>query len=90
MGHMSLELAEAAATEGPCSPIATRDVRSSASDDMGVVEVCELKDTELSDGESRLAFRECCGLAAVAGDNDLPLPKILPPPSDLRAAILFL
>ena len=64
---------------------------SSVSEDIGVVDACELNDIELSEGDRKLAFRPCCGLdvamAASAGDRDFPLPKILPPPSDLRAAM---
>lgn len=78
---------------------ATLDVRSSVSDEMGVVDVCELREMELSEGDRRLVLRVwlwllwvlelclCCALAATAGDNDLPLPRMRPPPSDLRAAI---
>lgn len=85
---MSLELAEAAA-DGPLLS-ATRDERSSASEDSGVVEVCESSETELADGDRKLVFRVCCGraLAATAGDSDLPLPNTLPPPSDLREAMI--
>lgn len=87
---MSLELAEAAA-DGPLLS-ATRDERSSASEDSGVVEVCESSETELADGDRRLVFRVCCGraLAATAGDSDLPLPSTLPPPSDLREAMIMI
>jgi len=64
---------------------------SSVSEEIGVVDACELKDIELSEGDRKLVFRLCCGLdvaiAASAGDSDFPLPKILPPPNDLRAAM---
>jgi hypothetical protein len=58
IGHISLELAEAAAV-GPCSSSATRDARSSVSEEIGVVDVCELRDIELSEGDNRLVFRVC-------------------------------
>lgn len=87
---MSLELAEAAA-DGPLLS-ATREERSSASDDSGVVEACEFSEIELADGDKRLVFCVCCGraLAATAGDSDLPLPSTLPPPSDLCEAMIVI
>lgn len=85
MGQTIRELAEAAA-EGPCSSRVTLAVISSFSVVIGVLEVCELSETELSEGDSRLVFRAWC-LAATAGDRVLPLPRIRPPPSD-RPAML--
>lgn len=75
--------------------MATREVKSSVSVEIGVLEAWELRETELSEGESKLVFRECCCacwccLAATAGDRFLPLPSTLPPPSDLRAAMIVL
>lgn len=46
----------------------------------GVFEVEELSDKELSDGESKLVLRACWGDGETAGESDLPLPNILPPP----------
>jgi hypothetical protein len=57
----------------------------------GLFDVCELSDTELSDGDSRLALRRWtaagCGHAA-AGDRFRPLPRTRPPPKDRREAIV--
>ena len=52
-----------------------------------VWETCELSETELGEGECipLLAVRSCC--AAAAGESDLPLPSIRPPPSCLRDAM---
>jgi hypothetical protein len=55
----------------------------------GLLEVCELSDTELSDGERKLALRRCwaCGWGDNAGDRFLPLPSTRPPPRDRREAM---
>jgi hypothetical protein len=55
----------------------------------GLLEVCELSDTELSDGERKLALRRCwaCGWGERAGDKFLPLPNTRPPPRDRREAM---
>lgn len=52
IGQTRRELAAAAAWAEVWSSRATRDVRSSFSVDMGVLDVCELRDTELSEGDS--------------------------------------
>lgn len=56
----------------------------------GELEVCELRETELSDGDSRLTFLLCwaVGAGGTAGERDLPLPRMRPPPRDLREVIL--
>lgn len=87
IGQTSRELAAAAAWAEPCSSRATRDVRSSFSVDMGVLEVCELNDTELSEGDSRpicLGWGGCGGGGAA---RPFPLPSTRPPPRLLRAAM---
>lgn len=55
----------------------------------GLFDVCELSDTELSDGDRKLALRRCWvgGWGDIAGDRFLPLPSTRPPPSDPREAI---
>lgn len=61
----------------------------------GLLDVWELNETELSEGDSRLALRwwACCGRVtaageAAAGDRFLPLPRTRPPPSDLREVMM--
>jgi hypothetical protein len=90
MGHTIRELAAAAAWAEACSSSATREVRSSFSADKGVPDVCELSDTELSDGDSRPVFKTAClggGAGGGGGARFLPLPSTLPPPNCLRAAM---
>jgi hypothetical protein len=55
----------------------------------GLCDVCELSDTELGEGERKLALRRCCGCGCgdMAGDRFFPLPSTRPPPRDLREAI---
>lgn len=55
----------------------------------GLLDVCELSDTELSEGErSRLGVAVIVVAAAAAGDRFLPLPSTRPPPKDLREAMM--
>lgn len=60
----------------------------------GLLDVCELSDRELSEGDSRLALRTWCACSAcggagdTAGDRFLPLPSTRPPPRDLREAMV--
>ena len=82
-----LELAVAAAGEAPCSSRATRAVMSSFSVDIGVLEVCELREIELFEGERAPEGRNC-GLIGTGGARFLPLPSTLPPPKLLLAAML--
>lgn len=86
IGQTRRELAAAAAWAEPCSSRATRDVRSSFSVDMGVLDVCELNDTELSEGDSRPI---CLGWGGAVGGaaRPLPLPSTRPPPRLRRAAM---
>ena len=58
------------------------ELKSWKSIDCREVEAEELIETELAEGDNRLAFRG--GKTAAAGDIDLPLPRILPPPSFLE------
>jgi hypothetical protein len=55
----------------------------------GLLDVCELSDSELSDGDRKLALRRCWagGWGDIAGDKFLPLPSTRPPPNDRREAI---
>lgn len=90
IGHTSRLDARAAAFS--LGPIKTLLLISSLVSDVlaGLLDVCELSDTELSEGDSKLALRrwtaDGCGDAA-AGDKFLPLPSTRPPPRDLREAI---
>lgn len=59
IGHTSLELAAAATALFACSGNDVLEARSVSVVVAGVFEVEELRDTELSDGESRLALRTC-------------------------------
>lgn len=53
----------------------------------GLLDVWELSDTELSEGErSRLGVAVI--VVAAAGDRFLPLPSTRPPPKDLREAMM--
>jgi len=61
---------------------------SSFSVDIGVLEVCELSDIELLDGD-RAPEGRSCGLMGTGGARFLPLPSTLPPPRLLLAAISF-
>jgi hypothetical protein len=61
---------------------------SSFSVDMGVLEVCELRDIELLDGD-RAPEGRSCGLMGTGGARFLPLPSTLPPPRLLLAAMLL-
>lgn len=88
IGQTILELAAAAAWAVPCSSRATRAVMSSFSVDMGVLEVCELRDIELLDGDRAPEGRNC-GLTGTGGARFLPLPSTLPPPRLLLAAIFL-
>lgn len=88
IGQTNLELAVAAAWAEPCSSRATRDVISSFSVDIGVLDVWLLNDTELSEGESIAGLRMGALLGAGAGGaRPLPVPNTLPPPRLLREAI---
>ena len=81
------ELAAAAAWADTCSLRATLEVRSSLSVDSGVLEVCGLSETELSEGESRSVGR-AGGLFGTGGARFFPLPSTLPPPRLLLAAMV--
>jgi hypothetical protein len=56
--------------------------------DIGVLEVCELSDIELLDGD-RAPEGRSCGLIGTGGARFLPLPSTLPPPRLLLAAMSF-
>lgn len=92
IGQTMRELAAAAACAAPCSSRAMRDVRSSFSVDIGVLEVCELRDTELSEGDSKPGLRTDWTCLGGAGGCDggarlLPDPRTRPPPRLLLADI---
>jgi hypothetical protein len=55
----------------------------------GLLDVCELSDMELSEGDRKLGLRLCwaCGRGETAGDRLRPLPSTRPPPRDLREAM---
>ena len=61
---------------------------SSFSVDIGVLDVCELRDIELLDGD-RAPEGRSCGLIGTGGARFLPLPSTRPPPRLLLAAILL-
>ena len=61
---------------------------SSFSVDIGVLDVCELRDIELLDGDKAPEGRNC-GLMGTGGARFLPLPSTLPPPRLLLAAMLL-
>lgn len=98
IGHTSL--LEALAAAFCVSPRRTLLLMSSLVSAVlaGLFDVCELKDTELSEGDSRLALRRCwaagCGEMAGdragerAGERFLPLPSTRPPPSDLPEVMI--
>lgn len=88
MGQTILELAAAAACAVACSSRATLDVMSSFSVDIGVLEVWELSEMELSEGDKAPDGRNC-GLFGTGGARFLPLPSTLPPPK-LRLAAMIL
>lgn len=56
----------------------------------GLFDVWELRETELSEGDSRLALRRCCegGCGETAGDRFFPLPSTRPPPRDLPEVMI--
>ena len=87
IGQTILELAAAAAWAVPCSSRATRAVMSSFSVDIGVLEVWELSDMELFEGDKTPDGRRS-GLFGTGGARFLPLPSTRPPPRLLREAIL--
>lgn len=90
MGQTSLlEALAAAFSLGPRRTLLVMSSRVSAVL-AGLLEVCELSDRELSEGESMLALRRCWagGAGDTAGDRFLPLPSTRPPPRDLREAML--
>lgn len=87
IGQTILELAAAAAWAVPCSSRATRAVMSSFSVDIGVLEVWELSDMELFEGDKAPDGRRS-GLFGTGGARFLPLPSTRPPPRLLREAIL--
>jgi len=85
IGQTSFEFtaeASAALVESPISKDIL-ELISWFSEDTCEFETSEFNDTELSEGESRLGLR----FGATAGDNDLPLPRTLPPPSFLEDII---
>ena len=87
IGHTSLELAEAVAALSKD----TLEIMSCVSAvEAGLFEACEFNETELSEGDSRLTFRLCCGggKEETAGDTFRPLPKTLPPPRDLPEVMI--
>ena len=85
IGHTSLELAEAAAALSALSKDTLEIMSCVSVVEAGLFEACEFNETELSEGDSRLTFRLCCGRGKgeTAGDTFRPLPKTLPPPRDL-------
>jgi hypothetical protein len=56
----------------------------------GLTDVCELRDTELSEGDIRLALRSWWGRGRgdTAGERCFPLPSTRPPPRDLPEVML--
>jgi hypothetical protein len=89
IGHTSLLDALAAAFSlGPSSTLLLMSSLISAVL-AGLCDVCELRDTELGEGERKLALRRCCGCGwgDMAGDRFFPLPSTRPPPRDLREAM---
>lgn len=90
IGHTSrLEALAAAFSPGPSNTLLPMSSRVSAVL-AGLCDVCELSESELAEGDSRLGLRRCraggCGEAA--GDRLLPLPSTRPPPRDLREAMV--
>jgi hypothetical protein len=89
MGHTSrLDALAAAFSLGPSSTLLPMSSLVSAVL-AGLLDVCELSDTELSEGARKLALRpwRACGCGEMAGDRFLPLPSTRPPPRDLREAM---
>lgn len=88
MGQMSLVEALACG-EGVLAAASTLLPMSSLGSAVvaGLLDVWELSDTELSEGErSRLGVAVI--VVAAAGDRFLPLPSTRPPPKDLREAMM--
>jgi hypothetical protein len=58
----------------------------------GLLDVCELSDMELSEGDNKLALRRwwAGGRGLRAGDRFLPLPSTRPPPRDLPEVIMLM
>jgi hypothetical protein len=86
IGQTSLEFAaeaSAALVESPASNDIL-ELISWFSEDTCEFDTSEFKETELSDGDSRLGLR----FGATAGDNDLPLPRTLPPPNFLEDMVV--
>jgi hypothetical protein len=89
MGHTSLLDALAAAFSlGPSNTLLLMSSLVSAVL-AGLLDVCELSDTELSEGARKLALRpwRVCGCGEMAGERFFPLPSTRPPPRDLREAM---
>jgi hypothetical protein len=61
---------------------------SSFSVDIGVLDVCELREIELFEGDNAPEGRSC-GLMGTGGARFLPLPSTLPPPKLLLAAMFL-
>lgn len=80
MGHTSLELAAATAAAAlSLLPRETFAVKSWGSRvGAGELESCEFRETDDSEGESKLVFLLCCG--RIAGDNVCALPRTRPRP----------
>lgn len=85
MGHTSL--LEALAAPFSAVPSSTLLPMSSRASVVlaGLLDVCELNESELSEGDSRLALRRwwAGGCGDTAGDRLRPLPSTRPPPRDL-------
>jgi hypothetical protein len=89
IGQASLELAEVAtlgADESPWSKD-TLEAKSWLSDEGGV-ETPDSRERLLGEGETRWALDLWSWGDRAAGDNDFPLPRILPPPRVLLDMIL--
>lgn len=70
-----------------------REVRSSSCVEIGVLDVWELSEIELFDGESTPGLRKICRAAVAGGAGGsrfFPLPNTRPPPRLLRFAIMRL
>lgn len=90
IGHTSREEAAAAAAWSTFSRETLEPMSCVSRVGAGEFEFWELRDTELSDGDRRLTFLlwRDAGAGETAGDSDRPLPRIRPPPRDLREVIL--
>jgi hypothetical protein len=89
IGHTSrLDALAAALSLGPSSTLLLISSLGSAVL-AGLLDVCELSETELSDGDRKLALRRwwAGGWGDTAGDRFLPLPSTRPPPKDRREAM---